>query len=79
MCDNLFCAVCRKYGMWPYRYRRQRHTNLMVCVRELQFDQAVWREYCQLQSELAAYFNDVTDHLFSRVMGTGSSSTLDLK
>ena len=29
--------------------------------------------------ELASDFNDVTDHLISRVMGSGGSSTLDLK
>ncbi len=78
-CVDLFCAVCRKYGVRPYRYKRQRHTTVMVRVRERQFDREVWPEYCQLQSELAAYFNDVTDHLISRVMGSRGSSTLDLK
>ena len=78
-CVNLFCAVCRKHGVRTYRYKRQRHTTVMVRVRERQFEREVWREYYQLQSELSDYFNDVTDHLISRVMGSGGSSTLDLK
>ena len=78
-CVNLFCAVCRKHGVRPFRYKRQRHTTVMVRVREREFYREAWPEYCQLQAELAAYFNDVTDHLISRVMGAGGSSTLDLK
>ncbi len=78
-CVDLFCAVCRKHGVRPYRYKRQRHTTVMVRVHERQFDRGPWREYRNLQSELASYFNDVTDHLISRVMGSGGSSTLDLK
>ena len=54
-------------GVWPLR---------RVLFRP---DREAWPEYCQLQSELAAYFNDVTDHLVSRVMGSGGRSTLDLK
>ncbi len=76
---DLFCAVCRKHGVRPFRYKRQRHTTVMVRVRERQFDREVWPEYLQLQSELIAYFNDVTDHLISRAMGSGGSSKLDLK
>ena len=78
-CVNLFCAVCRKHGVRPFRYKRQRHTTVMVRVREREFDRVVWPEYYQLQSELNAYFNDVTDHLISRAMGSGGRSTLDLR
>ena len=72
---DLFCAVCRKHGVRPFRYKRQRHTTVMVRVRERQFDRVAWPEYLQLQSELNAYFNDVTDHLISRAMGSRGSST----
>ncbi len=78
-CVDQFCAVCRKHGVRPYRYRRQRRTTVMVRVREEEFYREAWPEYCQLHAELASYFNDVTDHLISRVMGSGGSSTLDLK
>ena len=78
-CVQLFCAVCRKHGVRPYRYKRQRRTTVMVRVREREFYRGAWPEYCQLHAELANYFSDVTDHLISRVMGSGGSGTLDLK
>ena len=72
---ELFRAVCRKHGVRPYRYRRQRRTTVMVRAREREFDRGAWPEYCRLHDELADYFKDVTDHLISRVMGSGGSSS----
>lgn len=75
---SLFVAVCRKHGVRPYRYRRQRRTSVVVRAREREFNRVVWPEYSRLQTELESYFEDVTDHLISRVMGSdGDDSTLD--
>ena len=76
---DLFCAVCRKHGVRTYRYKRQRRTTVMVRVREREFDREAWPEYRRLHDELADYFNDVTDHLISRVMGSGDSSSAPLE
>ena len=78
-CVDLFRAICRKHGVRTYRYKRQRYTTVMVRAREGEFHRNVWSEYCQLHSELQAYFNDVTDHLISRVMGSAGSSKPDLR
>ena len=75
---SLFVAVCRKHGLRPYRYRRQRRTSVVVRAREGEFDRVVWPEYSRLQTELESYFEDVTDHLITRVMGSDSDdSALD--
>ena len=75
---SLFVAVCRKHGVRPYRYRRQRRTSVVVSAREREFNRVVWPEYSRLQTELESYFEDVTDHLISRVMGSdGDDSALD--
>ena len=75
---SLFVAVYRKHGMRPYRYRRQRRTSVVVCAREREFNRVVWPEYSSLQTELESYFEDVTDHLITRVMGSdGDDSALD--
>ena len=75
---SLFVAVCRKHGIRPYRYRRQRRTSVVVSAREREFNRVVWPEYSRLQTELESYFEDVTDHLVSRVMGSdGDDSNLD--
>ncbi len=53
-------------------------TSVVVSVREREFNRVVWPEYSRLQTELESYFEDVTDHLVSRVMGSdGDDSGLD--
>ena len=75
---SLFVAVYRKHGVRPYRYRRQRRTSVVVRAREREFNRVVWPEYSSLQTELESYFEDVTDHLITRVMGSaGDDSALD--
>ena len=75
---RLFIAICRKHGVRPYRYARQRRTTVMVRVRERVFDRVVWTEFSRLHTELEIYFTDVADHLITRAMGSdGDDSTLD--
>ena len=75
---RLFIAICRKHGVDPYRYARQRRTTVMVRARERAFDRVVWTEFSRLHTELEIYFTDVTDHLITRAMGSnGDDSGLD--
>ncbi len=75
---RLFVAVCRKHGLHPYRYSRQRRTTVMVRAREREFDRVVWREYCHLQDELELYFEDTVDYLITSVMRSdGDDSGLE--
>ena len=75
---RLFIAVCRKHGVRPYRYARQRRTTVMVHAREQEFDRVVWLEFSMLHTELESYFEDVTDHLISRALCSDSDdSALD--
>ena len=77
---RLFIAVCRKHGVRPYRYARQRRTTVMVRAREQEFDRVVWLEFSMLHTELEGYFEDVTDHLISRAMGSdGDDNALELR
>ena len=75
---RLFIAICRKHGVRPYRYARQRRNTVMVCARERVFDRVVWLEFSMLHTELESYFEDVTDHLITRAMRSdGDDSALD--
>ena len=75
---RLFLAICRKHGVHPYRYARQRRTTVMVRARERAFDRVVWTEFSRLHTELEIYFEDVTDHLITRAMGSdGDDSAFD--
>ena len=50
----------------------------MVRAREREFDRVVWSEFTGLHSELENYFEDVTDELITRAVGSdGDDSALD--
>ena len=57
---RLFLALCRRYGLEPYRYHRQRRTTLMVRAPRLFFDQVLWPEFSELDRALQAYLHEVT-------------------
>ncbi|WP_022726841.1 hypothetical protein [Fodinicurvata sediminis] len=74
---RLFVAICRKHGLRPYRYRRQRHTTVMVQAREAAFERVVWPEFNDLHQALVGYFEEVTDHLIEDALSVaGDSDTL---
>lgn len=56
----LFVALCRRYGLRPYRYPRQRHTTVMVRAPRRFVEQVLWREFTDLDADLRAYLHDVT-------------------
>jgi hypothetical protein len=65
---RIFVALCRKHGVKPYRYPRQRRTTVMVRVRPTAFDRTVGAEFRTLHAELVAYFQDTVDHLIADAM-----------
>ena len=67
---SLFVAVCRKHGVRPYRYARQRRTTITVRARKRAFHRVVWPGFSRLQNEIEIYFHDVTDHLITHAMGS---------
>jgi hypothetical protein len=57
---HLFIALCRRYGLRPYRYHRQRRTTVMVRVSRRFLDEVLWREFCDLDVDLQAYLHEAT-------------------
>lgn len=57
---RLFLALARRYGLAPYRYRRQRLTTVMVRVPRRFVDQVLWPEFQELNKALVHYLNEVT-------------------
>jgi hypothetical protein len=56
---HLFIALCRRYGLKPYRRYRQRRTTVMVRAPR-GFIEQVWGEFRDLNSDLQAYLHEVT-------------------
>ncbi|RJE82008.1 hypothetical protein [Paracoccus onubensis] len=75
---RIFVALCRKHGIHPYRYPRQRRTTVMVRVRQSRFERTVAGEFRMLHRELTAYFNETVEHLIADAMRSdGDDETLE--
>ena len=60
---RLFIALCRRYGVRPFRYPRQRSTTVMVKAPRRFFDTVVWRQFSELHTDLWLYFEQTTERL----------------
>jgi hypothetical protein len=60
---RLFCALCRRYGLEPFRYRRQRYTTVIVRAPKTFVNRTLWPEYRQLREALNDYLNQATDRI----------------
>ena len=60
---RLFSALCRRYGLEPYRYKRQRYTTVMVRVQKSFVERTLWPEYEELRAALNDYLNDATERI----------------
>jgi hypothetical protein len=57
---HLFLALCRRYGLAPYRYRCQRRNTVMVRAPKGFIDQVLWPEFSELNRALQIYLHEVT-------------------
>jgi len=60
---RLFTALCRRYGLEPYRYKGQRYTTVMVRAPRRFVDLTLWPEYLELQAALHSYLNEATERI----------------
>lgn len=66
--QRLFSALCRRYGLRPFRYRGQHRTTLMVRTPRSFMDGTLWPEYEQLAKELQNYLAEVTDRVIRQAI-----------
>jgi hypothetical protein len=57
---HLFLALCRRNGLKPYRYHRQRRNTVVVRAPRGFVDQVLWPEFTELDKALQAYLRQVT-------------------
>jgi hypothetical protein len=70
---KLFVALCRRYGLKPYRYRRQRYTTVLVRAPRSFIDQVLWPEFGELNDALRVYLNEVTERIIRDEVFTDTS------
>lgn len=60
---KLFIALCRRYGLEPYRERGQRYTTVMLRAPQTFQDKTLWPEFKALASELEKELSELTDRV----------------
>ena len=60
---QLFIALCRRYGLRPYKYPRMRRQSLVVRAPRAFVDGVLWPEFQQLNEALVDYLAAVTDRV----------------
>src|SRR6185295_1269984 len=75
---RLFVALCRRYGLKPYRYRRQRHTTVLVRAPRGFIDQVLWTEFQQLDQALRAYLAEVTERVIREEVFADTSEAAEV-
>ena len=57
---HLFLALCRRYGISPYRYPRQRRSTVVLRAPRGFVEDVLWPEFRELDAELRSYLQEVT-------------------
>jgi hypothetical protein len=60
---RLFTALCRRYGLKPYRYKRQRYTTVIVRAPRSFINKTLWPEYLELKMALDEYLSEATERI----------------
>ena len=60
---RLFLALCRRYGLKPYRKHGQRRTTVMLKVVRSFADDILWPEFTQLADALKEYLDEATERI----------------
>jgi tRNA nucleotidyltransferase (CCA-adding enzyme) len=76
---KLFLALCRRYGLEPYRLYRQRVTTVMLKVPRAFVDQVLWPEFQELDAALAQYLNEVTNRIIRDEVHRDTSEAAEIK
>ncbi len=69
---QLFIALCRRYGIEPYRYYRMRRQSVVIRAPQSFTDQVLWPEFEQINQALEDYLGEITDRVIrEEVFGGG--------
>lgn len=72
---RLFCALLRRYGIKPYRYRRQRYTTVVARVPERFVNRTLWPHYRELSKQLEAYLCSMTERIIKEAVHADTSDS----
>jgi hypothetical protein len=60
---QLFLALCRRYGLKPYRYPRQRHSTVTLRAPKSFLKVTLWPEFLEIKQALDEYLSEATEKI----------------
>jgi hypothetical protein len=60
---QLFVALCRRYGLRPFRYPRMHRQSIIIWAPKSFIDQVLWPEFEELSTALTAYLSEITERV----------------
>jgi hypothetical protein len=76
---QLFVALCRRYGLRPYRYPRQKRTTVMLRVPRGFNDTVLWPEFVELDRALSAHLQSVTTRIIHDAIHADTSEVEEVQ
>lgn len=58
---RLFIALCRRYGLKPFRYARMKQQTVVVKAPRTFFDRTLWPQFVEIDGALTSYLDDITN------------------
>ena len=76
---QLFIALCRRYGMRPYRHPRMHRQSIMINAPKSFMEQVLWPEFQELNAALVAYLSEITEKIIREEVHreTGEAEEVD--
>ncbi len=76
---QLFVALCRRYGLGPFRYRRMHRQTIIIRAPKSFVEQVLWPEFEELSAALTVYLSEITEKVIrEEVHGeTGEAEEVD--
>lgn len=65
---KLFLALCRRYGLKPFRYTRQQRQSVMLRAPRAFVDKTLWPLFVALRQTLHDYLSQVTDQVIGAAL-----------
>ena len=76
---QLFIALCRRYGLRPFRHRRMHRQSIVIKAPKSFTEQVLWPEFQELNAALLAYLSEITEKVIREEVyrETGEAEEID--
>lgn len=76
---KLFLALCRRYGLKPYREYGQRYSSVMVRAPRTFQDRTLWPHYQSVSKELDAHLDELTTRVIREAIDDDVSEAAETR